>query len=193
MYNIAVSCFHLKDALILQSKEDKNCLRQLTGVVWTGGKPELPIQDVTWQRKYLKQNSESGLCIPKILSASFTLFSSVLNAQIEKTRGELGNSFSSTVNSTEARPWCKTLRCLHQATGSEDSQGELSLFTSGKNSCRTGLLLFSALRSALWILPSAFLMRGPCMSEGAGLSLRACFLNCEFICWVKKFFNPCVL
>lgn len=137
------------------------------------------------------------MCIPKIVSASSTLLSSMLNAQIEEAGGDLGNSFSSTVNSTEARPWCKTLWCLHQATGSEDSQGELSLFTSGKNSCCTGPLTFSALRSALWILPSAFLMRGPCMSRlwamlRAGLR-EACFLNCESLCWVRKYFNPCVL
>lgn len=47
MYHIAVNCFHLKDTLILKSKEDNFYLRYLTGDVWTGGKPDLPIQDTT--------------------------------------------------------------------------------------------------------------------------------------------------
>lgn len=153
----------------------------------------------TWQRKLLKENSESGVCIPSILSVSSTLLYSVpntRNTQIEKTVVvELGNSYSTSVNRTEARLWCKTFQCLHQATGSEDSQGDLSLFTRRKNSCCTGPLNFPAPRSALWILPSAFPKRGPCTSEGAAPSPRAMipaglgagyFLSCELLCWIRK-------
>lgn len=156
----------------------------------------------TWQMKHLKENSGSGVRIPKNSLSIF--YSAFFCAQCTDRKdwgeggGELGNSFSSTVSSAEARPWCKTSRCLRQATGSEDSQGELSLFTSGKNGCCAGPLTFSA----LWILPSAFLTRGPCASEGAGPSLRAVlraglgearFPNWGLLCWVRRCFNPCVL
>lgn len=145
---------------------------------------------------------------PKYSFTSPTLLYSVLNTQntqIEKTVVvvvELGNSYSSSVSGIEARLWCKTFQCLHQATGSEDGQGELSLFTRRKNSCCTGPLNFPAPRSALWILPSAFPMRDPCTSVRAAPSPRAVsraglgagyFLNCELLCWVRKYFNSCVL
>lgn len=59
----------------------------------------------------MRQDLGSGVYIPKLLSALSTLLPSVLNTQIERTGEgmELGNSFSSTANSTEARPQCKTL------------------------------------------------------------------------------------